>query len=157
MTFKVQRKCGKSLQNLNPQMFDWEFIEDEEKSSLGTNLAWAGQILQCKTFKIVGTNLASTGQISAMNFLSDWNRPVLLPLHAPQAHWLKYQSHQNLWTSEDFRTHPREFWRKKNVFSFFFVFFFFWKNEPGAVGTPRWMPPGMGRQKCHFCEKEMKK
>ena len=31
------------------------------------------------------------------------------------------------------------------------------KNEPGAVGTPRWMPPGMGRQKCHFCEKEMKK
>ena len=28
--------------------------------------------------------------------------------------------------------------------------FFFWKNEPGAVGTPRWMPPGMARQKCRF-------
>ena len=30
------------------------------------------------------------------------------------------------------------------------------KNEPGAVGTPRWMPPGMGRQKCHFFEKPEK-
>ena len=34
---------------------------------------------------------------------------------------------------------------------------FFWKNEPGAVGTPRWMPPSLGCQKCHFCEKRMKK
>ena len=25
-------------------------------------------------------------------------------------------------------------------------FFLFLKNEPGAVGTPRWMPPGLG---CH--------
>ena len=40
---------------------------------------------------------------------------------------------------------------------FQFLFLFFWKNEPGAVGTPRWMPPGLGCQKCHFCEKRMKK
>ena len=38
------------------------------------------------------------------------------------------------------------------ILSFFFSFSFFLKNEPGAVGTP-----GMGRQKCHFCEKDMKK
>ena len=43
------------------------------------------------------------------------------------------------------------------VFFLFFSFFLFFKNEPGAVGTPRWVPPGMGRQKCHFCEKDMEK
>ena len=28
-----------------------------------------------------------------------------------------------------------------------YIFFLFWKNEPGAVGTPRWMPPVL---KCSF-------
>ena len=38
----------------------------------------------------------------------------------------------------------------------FFLFSFFGNNEPGAVGTTRWWPPGIALQKRRFSKKDGK-
>ena len=39
------------------------------------------------------------------------------------------------------------------AFPFFFFPLFFGNNEPGAVGTTRWWPPGIALQKRRFSKK----